>query len=86
MSAAEIDELYGLEPVIGEEPGDVDPASRPAFVVVACPYCGERFETSADASAGPEFFPNSRMFDRGCLNCHSQIHGSNHPAGMRFLR
>jgi len=26
------------------------------------------------------------MFDRGCLNCHSQIHGSNHPAGMRFLR
>ncbi len=40
----------------------------------------------ADASAGPEFFPNSRMFDRGCLNCHSQIHGSNHPAGMRFLR
>lgn len=53
MNAAEIDELYGLEPVIGDEPGDVDPASRPAFVVVACPYCGERFETSADASAGP---------------------------------
>jgi DmsE family decaheme c-type cytochrome len=40
----------------------------------------------ADASSAPEFFPNSRMFDRGCLNCHSQIHGSNHPAGMRFLR
>jgi len=40
----------------------------------------------ADASPGSEFFPGSRMFDRGCLNCHSQIHGSNHPAGMRFLR
>ena len=40
----------------------------------------------ADASTAPEFFPNSRMFDRGCLNCHSMIHGSNHPAGMRFLR
>ena len=40
----------------------------------------------SDASTAPEFFPNSRMFDRGCLNCHSQIHGSNHPAGMRFLR
>jgi DmsE family decaheme c-type cytochrome len=40
----------------------------------------------ADASPGAEFFPGSRMFDRGCLNCHSQIHGSNHPAGMRFLR
>jgi DmsE family decaheme c-type cytochrome len=40
----------------------------------------------SDASASPEFFPNSRMFDRGCMNCHSQIHGSNHPAGQRFLR
>ncbi len=40
----------------------------------------------SDAAAAPEFFPNSRMFDRGCVNCHSQIHGSNHPAGMRFLR
>jgi DmsE family decaheme c-type cytochrome len=40
----------------------------------------------SDASAGPEFFPNARMFDRGCMNCHSQIHGSNHPGGVRFLR
>ncbi len=40
----------------------------------------------SDASTAPEFFPNSRMFDRGCMNCHSQIHGSNHPAGVRFHR
>lgn len=40
----------------------------------------------SDASATTEFFPNVRMFDRGCMNCHSMIHGSNHPAGMRFLR
>jgi hypothetical protein len=53
MSDAEIDALYGLEPAIGEEPAEVDPASRPEFVSVDCPYCGERFETSADASAGP---------------------------------
>ncbi|HUQ08858.1 MAG TPA: CPXCG motif-containing cysteine-rich protein [Steroidobacteraceae bacterium] len=53
MSDAEIDALYGLEPAIGEEPAEVDPASRPEFVSVACPYCGEQFETSADASAGP---------------------------------
>ncbi len=31
----------------------MDPASRPEFVFVDCPYCGEGFETSADASAGP---------------------------------
>ncbi len=40
----------------------------------------------SDASSAPEFFPNSRMFDKGCMNCHSQIHGSNHPSGVRFMR
>ncbi len=40
----------------------------------------------SDALPGAEFFPNSRMFDRGCMNCHAQIHGSNHPAGVRFHR
>jgi hypothetical protein len=52
LTDAEIDALYGLEPAIGEETAELDPASRPEFVSVACPYCGERFETSADASAG----------------------------------
>jgi len=26
------------------------------------------------------------VFDRSCTNCHSQIHGSNHPSGVRFHR
>jgi DmsE family decaheme c-type cytochrome len=31
--------------------------------------------------------PTSRfVFARSCLNCHTQIHGSNHPAGVRFNR
>ncbi|HEY3328366.1 MAG TPA: DmsE family decaheme c-type cytochrome [Novimethylophilus sp.] len=30
--------------------------------------------------------PESRLAFRGCPNCHSQIHGSNHPGGNRFLR
>ncbi|HJU82713.1 MAG TPA: DmsE family decaheme c-type cytochrome [Holophagaceae bacterium] len=25
-------------------------------------------------------------FNKSCLNCHSQIHGSNHPSGARFMR
>lgn len=29
---------------------------------------------------------SNRMVGRGCVNCHSQIHGSNSPAGNRFLR
>ena len=27
-----------------------------------------------------------RVVSRGCVNCHSQIHGSNHPSGQTFTR
>ena len=30
--------------------------------------------------------PPAQLAFRGCVNCHSAIHGSNHPAGNRFLR
>ena len=30
--------------------------------------------------------PDDRLMNRGCLNCHGQIHGSNHPSGPRFHR
>ncbi len=30
--------------------------------------------------------PAAQGNTRGCLNCHSQIHGSNHPAGAKFQR
>ena len=30
--------------------------------------------------------PSSRLIGRSCQNCHTQIHGSNHPAGVRFQR
>ena len=30
--------------------------------------------------------PDERLLNRGCVNCHSQIHGSNHPSGARFHR
>ena len=29
---------------------------------------------------------NQRALGRSCQNCHSQIHGSNHPSGARFQR
>lgn len=47
--AAAIDALYGLEPVLG--PG-VDAAGLGEFVSVDCPYCGERFATPVDLTAG----------------------------------
>lgn len=30
--------------------------------------------------------PSNREFSRACLNCHAQIHGSNHPSGWAFHR
>ena len=30
--------------------------------------------------------PSPRMIGRGCQDCHSQVHGSNHPSGARFQR
>ena len=47
--AAEIDALYGLEPVF--EPGDGG-AGLSDFVTVDCPYCGEAYGTPVDLSAG----------------------------------
>ena len=29
---------------------------------------------------------SNRLIGRSCVNCHAQIHGSNHPSGMFFLR
>jgi DmsE family decaheme c-type cytochrome len=29
---------------------------------------------------------SNRIIGRGCVNCHQQIHGSNHPSGQQFLR
>ena len=29
---------------------------------------------------------SNRMLGRSCVNCHSTIHGTNHPAGATFLR
>ncbi|MES0398123.1 MAG: cytochrome c3 family protein, partial [Syntrophobacteria bacterium] len=29
---------------------------------------------------------NNRGFYRACLNCHVQIHGSNHPSGKSLMR
>jgi DmsE family decaheme c-type cytochrome len=30
--------------------------------------------------------PDERLLNRSCVNCHSQIHGSNHPSGVRLHR
>jgi DmsE family decaheme c-type cytochrome len=38
------------------------------------------------ASGADPIARDPRIMARGCLTCHSQIHGSNHPSGARFHR
>jgi DmsE family decaheme c-type cytochrome len=41
-------------------------------------------QTAASALLGGT--QSQRVIGRSCQNCHSQIHGSNHPSGARFQR
>lgn len=41
---------------------------------------------NAGQSVGGGAGVNSRVLGRSCQTCHSQVHGSNHPAGARFQR
>jgi hypothetical protein len=54
VNPPEVDELYGLEPVI--EPGDGEAAPDHSDgiqpLAVHCPYCGQTFATVMDLSAG----------------------------------
>jgi DmsE family decaheme c-type cytochrome len=34
----------------------------------------------------PSGSANQNMLGKNCLNCHSQVHGSNHPSGSRLTR
>jgi DmsE family decaheme c-type cytochrome len=34
----------------------------------------------------PSGTPSSQALGRGCMNCHSKVHGSNHPSGAALMR
>lgn len=50
----DLDEIYGLEPVIERGDGDAGHAGSAGLQVrtVRCPYCGEPFEAVVDFSSG----------------------------------
>ncbi len=37
-------------------------------------------------SLGTGMSPDERLMGRGCITCHAQVHGSNHPSGARYHR
>lgn len=61
-------------------------SSNPQLLKARTPRLCQRCHIEARHPTTPQL-PTARFaFNRSCTNCHSQIHGSNHPAGMRFHR
>jgi DmsE family decaheme c-type cytochrome len=61
-------------------------AARPFL----CQQChtnrGHPNDLLTEANLGNRTSPDPRILNRSCQNCHAQIHGSNHPSGVRFHR
>jgi cytochrome c5 len=53
----------------------------------AAQHSGQFFGAHQTAAAALQGGTQSqRVVGRSCQNCHTQIHGSNHPSGARFQR
>lgn len=69
-------------------------SSHESLLVTARPFLCQQCHANVSHPAGllarsnlPRgVVPDERAVNRGCSNCHSQIHGSNHPSGARFHR
>lgn len=64
--------------------------ARPPWLCQGC-HAGDTHTTPAFSGrqlppAAGGTAPSAQMLLRACLNCHSAIHGSNHPSGPRFTR
>ena len=61
-------------------------SARPQLLKVSMPRLCQQCHIEARHPTTPQLATARFAFNRGCTNCHSQIHGSNHPAGVRYQR
>lgn len=69
--------------------GSNNPASTKLRLPYLCQQCHSFARHPSDVYDQGDIDPatvNRRVVGRGCINCHSNIHGSNHPSGQRFAR
>jgi len=60
--------------------------NNPQLLKVRMPRVCDSCHLSSRHPTVPTLLNSVRDFNRGCTNCHSSIHGSNHPSGDKFLR
>jgi DmsE family decaheme c-type cytochrome len=69
-------------------------SSQPALLTLRAPLLCQQCHSQAghpSLALGPEGLPgagqpSSYLVAGSCLNCHAQVHGSNHPSGSRLTR
>jgi DmsE family decaheme c-type cytochrome len=69
--------------------GSIQPAllvSRSPFLCQQCHMVNAHPSQLHDGTGLPSGRPNFNLLAKGCLNCHSQVHGTNHPSGARLTR
>ncbi|HVP39599.1 MAG TPA: DmsE family decaheme c-type cytochrome [Candidatus Saccharimonadales bacterium] len=65
--------------------------NNPRMLVSRTPYLCQRCHDGTRHPSSP-YDPSAltarsnRLVNRACVNCHANIHGSNHPSGRTFLR
>lgn len=60
--------------------------NNPQLLKVRMPRVCDSCHDSSRHPTQPQSLSSIKNFNRGCTNCHSYIHGSNHPSGDAFLR
>jgi DmsE family decaheme c-type cytochrome len=61
--------------------------AKPPILCQRCHIATRHPSTIYDgALIGSAPTPSVRIYARSCVTCHSNIHGSNHPSGQRFIR
>jgi DmsE family decaheme c-type cytochrome len=61
--------------------------TRPPILCQRCHVATRHPSTIYDGGLiGSGATPSVRIYTRSCVTCHSNIHGSNHPSGQRFIR
>jgi len=59
---------------------------RPPLLCQQCHSPAGHPSTAYTSEEADDDFNNRFLLGRSCLNCHSQIHGSNHPSGAKLHR
>lgn len=61
-------------------------SNRGPYLCQQCHMAPFHPSTAYTAGRLPGPNPADQMLTRHCLNCHTEVHGSNHPSGPRFTR